>query len=281
MLILTYQVRPSATAALQKAVQRAEVDQQIAMTVHTAKDVHTFAREFAVASTVVVDLMTLQMETIIPLLIDRLTDHPFVRTVVVATAQSSLDQQLGFYRLGRIGVSHVVAGDEAETTDYWYTLLSSETGFDVVARAHRHLDRVIDAIPQADLLRRVAPYANVTSVKMLAARLYPGDTYSPASKRRWLWQTFREAGLGAPENVLACIRLVLLKYILNTDEWTVARVARHFGHESPRHLNRSMKNRVGLTLRDIRALPDYEITAHAMRLCHEVTSDVSESAETH
>jgi AraC-like DNA-binding protein len=169
----------------------------------------------------------------------------------------------------------------AETTDYWYTLLSSETGFDVVARAHRHLDGILGETPHAEILRRVAPYANVTSVKMLAARLYPSDTYSPASKRRWLWQAFRDAGLGAPENVLACVRLVLLKYILTSGEWTVARVARHFGHESPRHLNRSMKNRVGLTLRDIRALPDYEITAHAMRLCHELSSEVTASAKTH
>jgi methylphosphotriester-DNA--protein-cysteine methyltransferase len=74
-----------------------------------------------------------------------------------------------------------------------------------------------------------------------------------------LWEECKRFDYHSPEAILSSTRLLVLKHILDINVWTPGRVARHFGFDSSRHLNRSCNNRYAMSVTAIRKAPRDEI----------------------
>lgn len=255
MLILGLRVRPTVATALEQALLQAEKHMEVSYLFRQTKDVKSFSRDFLIANGAVLDLATISIADALALSESLLSDHPFVRVIVVPMVQHSLEDQCRYFDLGRIGVVGIPSIADAESTDYWFTSIVGSAKFDVVVRARKELYALLPQDERGDFLRSIAEHAMVSSVKGLALRMYPDRSQSQAYKRRRLWQTCKILDLAPPEHLLVAIRLFLIKYVLDSNQWTLDRVARYFGMESARHLNRACKTRYNVSCAGLKDLP--------------------------
>lgn len=253
-MILTHRIRAVVHAALVQAVARAEREQEVAITVRTTHDVRAVVRDIPIAALTVLDLETIPAAQALAVASEQLEAHPFTKIIVIPSLLPKITDQLCLFQFGRVGILDMPTPEHSQDPQWWVSTIEDTAGFDIVAQAQRDLRATVSNTPQGLLAIRYAQHATVSSVKLLADRLYPGTHHSPAYKRRKLWQECKVASVGSPENVLASVRLVLMKSMLDANVWTPDRVARYFGFDTARHLNRSCKTRYKRSLRDIRRL---------------------------
>lgn len=273
MLVLTHKLRPAVAAVLAHAVEEAERRQEIAITIRVAKDLASFARDVSIATLSVLDLHGVPAQQALTVAAAQLEEHPFAKIILVPTELPKLTDQLCLYHFGRVGIRHIPTLEEAQDQEWWLHTLSDTAGFDVVAQAQRDLRMLVTNNPRGLLAIKYAQHATVGSVKLLADRLYPNSGMTPSYKRRKLWQECKAVGAGAPENVLAAVRLTLMKTILDSNVWTPDRVARYFGYDNARNMNRSCKNRYKRSLRDIRRLPREDVLEFAKTIFFNTTAN--------
>ena len=253
MLIVAYRTDPWVVTAVQTAITTPERQHEVAILVRTPRAEDLALREAEVAAFVVLDLRVVDIRTALRFATTTLHANPFAKVVVVAAAQTRVEEQTGFFDLGRAGIAAVPLPKEAEQSRWWCDFVEQHIVFDVITSAQQTIAAMIPPGERGELLLRIAQLAHVPSVKRLADRLYPYGAHSTAYKRRRLWEECRRLQIGTPESVLAAARLQLLKLILDTDLWTPSRVARYFGADTARNFSRSCKTRYGWSLRAIRS----------------------------
>lgn len=272
MLVLTWKLRPAIRQALAPGLQEAERLQEVAMSTREARDLDGIRRDFGIASLAIVDLGHIAAADVLHVIGWQLEMHPFVPVDLIAgTAVTSAEQRL-YFELGKAGVQHMHMPDEAAEAAFWTQRLSDLRSFDLIARIMKDLNRILPPTPAGVFLSRVLDFHASASVKSLADKMYPGTQHTAAYKRRLLWQECKSHGYVAPELVLAAIRLRVLKAVLDAHVWTYDRVARHFGFDTARHLNRSCRNRYGLSVTAIRKASVGEVSELADRVFWESTS---------
>lgn len=270
MLMVAYRAHPAVATALKLASAEIERTEEIAVSCRATQDLEAFRRDAEMATVAVLDMRTLTLQELLDESVTTLQQHPFIRLTIVTTALSNAEDQRKLFDLGRMGVSALALTHEAEASAWWAQYVTTNLHFDVVQAAHRELHELLAGSgAYGELVLRVAQYATVPSIKILAERIYTDDRQSNAYKRRLLWEECKRVRAGTPEDVLAAVRLVLLKSILDADQWTTSRIARHFGMDTPRNLNRSCKNRYGLSVRDIRQLSKPDVHAKASSVFRE------------
>lgn len=259
MMILTYKLRPSVLAAIRAAVAEAEKREEVAILVRSANDRAQLEPHVSSASVLVLDLQQIQPTEVVARLPQYLSTHPYVRVVVVPMLVTRPEDQRALFTLGRLGVSRMPTPEEAEHAQWWLEFLGDVTGYDNLQRAMRSLYEVLPAGPRGITIGRCAQHATVPSVKSLAIKIYSTGHHSVVYKRRKLWEECKAAGLSSPEDVHTGNRLFMIKVLLDQDSWTLARIARHFGYPSPRHLARSIKVRTGMSLAALRRMSRDEV----------------------
>jgi len=266
MLMVAYRAEARVIANLQKAIVATEATHEVAVLLRQPRDLLGLRHDAELATVVVLDLRTLDIHTAVTVSTDTLHTNAFAKVVVVAALQPKLQEQCRLYELGRAGVASLPSPDQAEQAWWWTQFIESHITFDIVAAAHQDLAALMPSGERGEFLLRVAQLAHLPSIKSLSDRLYPGDSYSMSYKRRRLWEACRRLHLGTPEAVLAATRLMLIKFILDADQWTLNRVARYFGVDTSRNFNRSCKTRYSLSVKDIRRMPRDSIVAKATEM---------------
>lgn len=252
MLVLTWKLRPAIRHALAAGLEESERQQEVAMTMREARDTEAVKRDFGIAALVIMDLGHVQPQDAISVSSWQLELHPFVQVDLIAgTAATQADHRV-YFELGKAGVQHMHLPEEASTAAFWIQRLSELSNFDLITRVLKDMSRLMPPGPPGEFLARIVDLHGCASVKSLADKMYPGSQYTAAYKRRMLWQECKSHGYASPEAALSAVRLRVLKSVLDSDVWTYDRVARHFGFETARHLNRSCNNRYGLSVTAIR-----------------------------
>jgi len=254
VLITLYRAHPSVLAAVQTAAAACERQEEIAMFVRSRRELPQFLHDIDAAAVGVLDLRTITINDAVQLSTQVLEARPFVKLTTIAGLQATLDEQRQYFTLGRVGVAQVPLAEEASSAAFWQRYLLSQPQFSVLDMAFRYIQSLMMPGPRADWLLRLAKHVSAPSIKILAERIYPSNAHSNAYKRRRLWQECKNHHVGTPEDVHAAIRLVLLKQLLDSEQWTLTRIARYFGYDTARHLSRSCKTRYKLSLREIKAL---------------------------
>lgn len=275
MLVLTWKLRPAIRQALVSGLEEAERLQEVAMSTREARDADAVRRDFGIAALVVVDLGHVAPEEALSVASWQLEQHPFVQVDLIAGTVTTAASHRICFEFGKAGVQHMHLPEEASAAAFWVQRFSELRNFDLIARIVRDADRHLPPGAAGEFLARVVEFHTSASVKKLAEWMYPGAQYSPTYKRRMLWQECKSHGYVSPEAVLGAVRLRILKAVLDAHVWTYDRTARHFGFDTARHLNRSCKNRYGLSVTAIRKAPAAEIS----KLADQVFWDASVEEE--
>lgn len=259
MLVLTWKLRPAIRQALVAGLEEAERLQEVAMSTREARDADGVRRDFGVAALVVMDLGHVVPEEALSVASWQLELHPFVQVDLIAGTVTTATAHRICFEFGKAGVQHMHLPQDASESAFWVQRLSELRNFDLISRIVKDADRNLPAGAPGEFLARVLEFHTSASVKKLADQMYPGTQYSPTYKRRMLWQECKSHGYVSPEAILGAIRLRILKAVLDAHVWTYDRTARHFGFDTARHLNRSCKNRYGLSVTAIRKAPAPDI----------------------
>jgi AraC-like DNA-binding protein len=252
MLVLTCKLRPAIQQAVAQGILEAERVHEVAIATRNAKDLDGVVRDFGISTIVVFDLASCSAAQALQVISTQLAIHPFVHVDVIAAPSVLPADQHVYFQLGKAGVYSLHPASNAATAAFWTQRIAELGNFDLVSRVHRELAQHVPTGESGEFLARFLEHSSSASVKTLAEKIYFGKAHSAAYKRRLLWEECKRHNFHSPESILSATRLLVLKHILDINVWTPGRVARHFGFDSARHLNRSCNNRYGMSVNRIR-----------------------------
>lgn len=255
MRIVHYGLRSPAIAALRTASVTVGTAFGMELLVQPASNPTVFRSVAPQAAMVVVDLQHLLISDVVPLIKELLLLSPFTRVTVVNTLLTRAQEQTLLFELGKISVGELLDGDRCLQAGLWQYILEELTGLDVLREFFTQLRKLVPTDARGPLLLDMARHAHVASVKQLVQRLYPEDNASDATKRHKLWGRCNELGLASPEDVLDCLRLLLLKTLLDQGRWATERIAIYMGHGTAKNLSRSCRARYGLGVAALKKMP--------------------------
>jgi AraC-like DNA-binding protein len=275
MTILTHRVRETVLCAVVEASKWLESKHRVPFRLQDEPDLDRFCEAFKDVQLAVLDLSTVSSAQAGAVIINQLEAWPFTRMVVIPPATIGHDTHLIWLllRLGKFGVEAPECEVAAMSGKWWVRHLAEAAGTAALDNAWDSLRSIMPEGTKGDLMRQISEHALVArSVKTLAYLMYPNSP-TPDARRKRLWENCQRVGLDAPENVLYTMRLVMLKAMLDADTWPLGRVARHFGYESTRMLNRSCRNRYGVSTTQLRAIPHAKVMNCAASVFHQGMCD--------
>jgi AraC-like DNA-binding protein len=266
MHIVVNRLRPAVRAAIETAVFGLPLRSPLLPQITRSTTTHDFRTTFAAAQVVVLDLEHESLPNVTQIATTGLQEHPHVAVVVIPVPLTAADDQRALFTLGRHGVRDLPSTTHATTSAYWVTLLDTCADQHVLRQFRVQLLQLFGDDARGQFIRDVADGCTAPTVATLSDRLYTGESLSVGAKRRRLWKACTHHDLPHPEMVWSGCRLLLLKYLLDDNRWSLTRIATYFGYDSARHLTAMCNRRYAMTPSALKACPRLEILVHVVTL---------------
>lgn len=250
MRIVGYGLRPDALTTLTPLLATYPL-----VTWRPAPTIAAWSAEAPGSLLAILDLHTVPITTVGPMVEAVLQQAPLTRVLVVSTFLSKVQEQQLLFQLGQQGVAFLFTPDMVTVTGHWRAVLDELTGLAHVGVFHRRFRQLVPPGDRGGLLLQLAQHATSASVKQLAKALYAPDPASVTTLRIKLWQDCARVGLATPEQCLDAIRVLLLKVLLDSAQWSWDAIAQYLQYTNAANLGRSCTTRYGVTLTALRALP--------------------------
>jgi hypothetical protein len=264
MQVLNLQARPQLGPALHLAQQRlaSAIGAGVEVLALPLAALDSWA-ERAHVDMVILDMASLPGAQILHAAERVLEQCPFTRVVIVAVPLNGGDDPEVLFTLGAVGAWKVVSGADALRPEWWVETWSAALDAHVSRDFRRLVEQRLPDTLGAGVVARLAEHAHVPTVSGVADRMIRVPGLTLASKRRRLWELCQQYGLPAPESVHDALRLRLLKELCQR-EWPPPRAAVFMGYQTPRNMARSVKQRYGVTLAQVKALAPGEPGWHVL-----------------
>jgi len=255
MLILCTDPSPGVVCAVQAAALDAERFHEVGVRVITAATDAEILSRSVDTDVVVFELHRRTTQQVVDVITRLLTRNLPRHFVVVQPQHSHHADVQAFFTLGRLGVKELPTTLQAQTRAWWLKDVLQLVTPKLITAVRL---KVVEQIPQTEarpLLLTIARYAHLPTVRELADKMYAGSFVSPATMRKNLWMECKKAQLHSPEAALHAIRSLKLKFLLDSGECTLTKIAGYMSVATPRLLNDSCTIRLGVSLTALRALP--------------------------